>query len=67
MEIHIDGIRIDHFFYVVDDLCEELIAGADMIRQWKISLDLDNETVTIDPRAEHLNYRTGVAIPVSGE
>lgn len=57
LNIHVDGTLINHFFYVVDDLAEELIAGADMIRQWKISLDLDNETVTVDPRARYLNSR----------
>ena len=57
LNIHVDGTLINYFFYVVDDLAEELIAGADLIRQWKISLDLDNETVTVDPRARYLNSR----------
>ena len=57
LNIHVDGTLINYFFYVVDDLAEELIAGADMIRQWKISLDLDNETATVDPRAQYLNSR----------
>ena len=69
LNIQVDGILLWHWFYVVEGMVEELIAGADMIRKWRISLDLDNETVTIDPRAEHLNRRTGIAIavPVSGE
>ena len=69
LNIPVDGILLWHWFYVVDGLDEELIAGADMIRKRKISLDLDNETVCIDPSAEDLNRRTGIAIaiPVSGE
>jgi hypothetical protein len=41
-------------YYVVDDLAEELIIGADMMQRWKISLDLDNEAVSIDPRALYM-------------
>ena len=67
--IDVDGTGLMHHFYVVDNLAEELIAGADLIRKWKISLDPDTQTVTVDPRAESLAYRTGIAIPVpaSGE
>ena len=69
LDIDVDGTLLYHWFYVVDGLDEELVVGADMIRKWKISLDLDNETVSIDPRAESLVRRTGIAIPipVSGE
>ena len=64
LNLQVDGILIWHWFYVVDGLPEELIAGADMIRKWKISLNPDNETVTVDPRAEDLNRRTGIIIPI---
>lgn len=69
LDIDVDGVRLMHHFFVVDGLDEELVVGADMIRKWKISLDLDNETVSIDPRAESLVRRTGIAIPIpaSGE
>ena len=69
LDIDVDGIRLMHHFYVVDNLAEELIAGADLIRKWKISLDPDTNTVTVDPRAESLVRRTGIMIPipVSGE
>ena len=68
-DVDVDNVRVLHHFYVVDDLPEEMFIGADMIRKWRISLDPDNETVTIDPCAEDLNRRTGIAIavPVSGE
>ena len=69
LNIQVDDILLWHWFYVMDGLAEELVAGADMIRKWKISLDMDNETASIDPRAESLAHRTGIAIPipVSGE
>ena len=52
-----DGTRLTHNFYVVDDLAEELVIGADIMQQWKIVLDLENEAVSIDPRALYLNTR----------
>ena len=52
-----EGTRLTHNFYVVDDLAEELVIGADIMQQWKIVLDLENETVSIDPRALYLNTR----------
>ena len=69
LDIDVDSVKIMHHFYVADDLAEELIIGADMIRKWRISIDSENDTVSIDPRAESLINRTGIAIavPVSGE
>ena len=69
LNIQLNETLIWHHFYVVDNLAEELIAGADLIRKWKISLDPDTNTVTVDPRAESLVRRTGIMIPIpaSGE
>jgi len=58
LDIDIDGTTLRHSFYVMDDLAEELIIGADMMQTWKISLDLENEAVSIDPRILYLNMRT---------
>ena len=55
--VDIDRTQLMYHFYVADDLAEELIIGADMMQKWKISLDLDNEDVAIDPRALYLNMR----------
>ena len=52
-----DGTEVMYNFYVADDLAEELIIGADMMQKWKISLDLDNEDIAVDPRALYLNLR----------
>ena len=57
LSIDIDGTILPHSFYVADDLAEELIIGADMMQTWKISLDLDQEAVAIDPRILYLNMR----------
>ena len=55
--VDINGSQLMYHFYIADDLAEELIIGADMMQKWKISLDLDNEDVAIDPRALYLNLR----------
>ena len=57
LDVDIDGTTIEHSFYVADDLAEEIIIGADMMQTWKISLDMDQEEVAIDPRILYLNRR----------
>ena len=57
LDIDIEGTVLSHTFYVMDDLAEEIIIGADMMQTWKISLDMENETVSIDPRILFLNLR----------
>ena len=57
LEIEMNGITVEYRFLVLDDLPEEVIVGADLMQKWKISLDLENETVDIDPRALYLNSR----------
>ena len=54
LDVMVGEIPLIYNYYVVDELAEELIIGADMMQRWKISLDLDNESVTIDPRALYL-------------
>ena len=57
LDIDIEGTVLRHTFYVMDDLAEEIILGADMMQLWKIGLDMENETVSIDPRILFLNLR----------
>ena len=52
--IDVDGTPLMYRFFVVADLAEELIIGADMMQRFKITLDMDNEAVSIDPRALYL-------------
>ena len=54
LDILVGDIPLIFNYYVVIDLAEELIIGADMMQRWKISLDQDNETVSIDPRALYM-------------
>ena len=54
LDINVEGTPLMFSFFVVDDLAEELIIGADMMQKFKISLDLDTESVAIDPRALYL-------------
>ena len=41
-------------FIVVEGLSEELILGADFFQRWRIKLDPDTESITIDPTALRL-------------
>ena len=52
--IDVDGHSLMHHFFVADGLAEELVVGADMMQRFKISLDMANEVVSVDPRALYL-------------
>ena len=54
LAIDVEGDPLVYTFYVADDLAEELVIGADMMQRFKITLDMDNEAVSIDPRALYL-------------
>ena len=54
LDVDVEGTNLQYSYYVADGLAEELIIGADMMQRWKISLDLENESVSIDPRALYL-------------
>ena len=54
LAVAVDDTRLLYTFFAVDDLAEDLIIGADMMQRWKISLDLDNQAVSIDPRALYM-------------
>ena len=53
-DVDVDGTRLQYAYYGAEDMAEELIIGADMMQRWKINLDLDNESVSMDPRALYL-------------
>lgn len=46
--------RIYYFFFVADELAQEMIVGADMMQRWKMKLDFDNDDIDIDPIALQL-------------
>ena len=51
LAIDVEGTPLVYTFYVADDLAEELVIGADMMQRFKITLDVEGESVNIDPRA----------------
>ena len=54
LDLEVDGTILKHTFYVADDLAEELVIGSDMMQRFRITLDMDNEAISIDPRALYL-------------
>ena len=56
VELYLDvnGDALRYHFFVADELAEELVVGADMVQRFKITLDMDNEAVSVDPRALYL-------------
>ena len=52
--IDVNGDSLMYHFFVADELAEELVIGADMMQRFKISLDMANEAVSVDPRALYL-------------
>ena len=54
LAVDVEGTPLVYTFYIGDDLAEELIIGADMMQKFKISLNMEEEEVSIDPRALYL-------------
>ena len=59
--VDVDGTRLMHHFFVVDNLAEELIIGSDMIRRFKISLNAATGAVSMDPNALRLTMRASTS------
>ena len=54
LAVDVEGTPLVYTFFIADDLAEELIIGADMMQKFKISLNMEEEEVSIDPRALYL-------------
>ena len=52
--IWLDGHPLQWVFYVIDDLTEPAIVGADFLQIWEIKLDPEHETLILDPNAVKL-------------
>lgn len=52
--LKIDGHDLFWMFYVIPDLSEALIVGADFFQRWKIRLDPEREMILVDPSALRL-------------
>ncbi|MBI4587596.1 MAG: retroviral-like aspartic protease [Candidatus Rokubacteria bacterium] len=49
--VWLDGHALQWVFYVVEDLTESAIVGADFLQIWKIKLDPEHEALILDPSA----------------
>ena len=54
LAVDVDNARLVHSFYVAEELAEELVIGADMMQKYRITLDMEGEAISIDPRALYL-------------
>ena len=54
LDIVIGDVTVFFTVYVVDELAEEMIIGADMLQRWKIRLDPEQEQISVDPQALRL-------------
>jgi len=49
--IYKHGDRLHGTFFLVPELAEQLILGADFFQRWKIKLDPETEDIIVDPKA----------------
>ncbi len=49
-DFYINGIRMSDEFAVVNNLIGDVIIGSTTLRKWRIDLDYENITVTIDSK-----------------
>ena len=54
----IDGTTLSDEVFVVDNLSEEFIIGANTLQKWRIKLDLENDKVIIDEKAVKMKLVT---------
>lgn len=50
LDFYIDDILISDEFLVVPGLSEEAVIGATTLQKWRIKLDFERDTVSVDPR-----------------
>ena len=49
LDFYHEDIRITDEFYVIPNLSEQAIIGASTMQKWKIKLDVENDTIVLDP------------------
>ena len=54
LDIVIGEVTVFFTLFVVRDLAEEMIIGADLLQRWKIRLEPEQEEAWVDPRAMRL-------------
>ncbi len=53
-DFYFDDIRLSDEFMVVPDLSEDAIIGVNTMQKWRIKLDVEHDTVVIDPKVAKL-------------
>ncbi len=53
-DFYYDDIRLSDEFMIVPGLSEEAIIGVNTLQKWRIKLDVENDTVVIDPKVAKL-------------
>lgn len=54
LDFEINDVTLSDEFMVVDRLSEEVIIGATTMQKWRIKLDFEHDTVTVDPKVAKL-------------
>ncbi len=50
LDFYLNGTRLSDEFYVIPALSEEAIIGAATMQKWRIKLDFEHDTVSVDPK-----------------
>jgi len=50
LDFYLNGVRLSDEFIVIPALSEEAIIGAATMQKWRIKLDFEHDTVTVDPK-----------------
>ena len=50
LDFYLDDLALSDEFMVVPNLSEEAILGVTTLQKWRIKLDFENDTVSVDPK-----------------
>jgi hypothetical protein len=53
-EFFLNDVRLSDEFLVVEDLSEEVIIGAATMQKWRMKLDFEHDTVSVDSKVAKL-------------
>jgi len=53
-QFFLNDVQLSDEFLVVDDLSEEVIIGAATMQKWRIKLDFEHDTVSVDSKVAEL-------------
>ena len=64
IQIKIAGLKFKHTFYIIEDLCQSVILGADFLKQQKACLDWGSKTLHLQEFSTSINvinFKMGLA------